>query len=718
MNANAPAFSPRQTSDEEPHTRKKGKQPTSTSSKKPGKKQSPPSHRPDNRPRPPRHPAAAPSSSTFSQRFQPSSSSSSTVEMPAETLVDKRGRVSLNHLLSFSFPARQAPPVYTPRRTKTSYQPYNKERFVNANFRFVTRPTGNYLVNTIDADSSFDWDDIEQVLISGEETPSCPICLSPPSAARVTKCGHIFCYGCILHYLELREPKKQWRKCPICWEAIYGRDLKSVRHIHPFAVTRPMKKDARITESSEPSETANLPIHVTEGDCIDLILIQRSSQSTLALPCSSTWPIEDALKQRHDATAFLPWHFTPDAMLFGRFMLATPEYLLLENDRDIDEMKEALKDAKEWGAVDDVPYLEAALKQLVLEAGDITQLCTNDVLNDNIDSAKLLLEAQKENRHPHGLPSSLSRQRPSNSSTTVASTDKNHDHFLGQAPSSPAPVLAEEIPEAYQHYQRQQAGMNTHHHNENDSAVGADALPTAALHIVPSKPQLTTSYLFYQAKDGQHLYLHPLDTRILKYEYGDYQHFPDQLQVKCTAVEETTMTEDVRKRFKFISHLPVSCDVTFIEVDIAQLVSKSTLAHFDHELKLRQKKRRDLKKKEERARKVASMKEEQRQKSMMQQHQQLQQQVSGRPAADPVPTNASIENDPFFRIYQPMTPEDNDRLLKEALDLSANEARANAPRTVWGTPAIANDAAGPTPANWADHIVVTQNRRKNRSKRK
>jgi len=46
---------------------------------------------------------------------------------------DKKGRVSLNHLLSFSFPERQEAPATSHRKPKvTSYQPFNKERFINA----------------------------------------------------------------------------------------------------------------------------------------------------------------------------------------------------------------------------------------------------------------------------------------------------------------------------------------------------------------------------------------------------------------------------------------------------------------------------------------------------------------------------------------------------------------------------------------------------------
>ena len=46
---------------------------------------------------------------------------------------DKKGRVSLNHLLGFSFPERQEAPATQHRKQKvTSYQPFNKERFINA----------------------------------------------------------------------------------------------------------------------------------------------------------------------------------------------------------------------------------------------------------------------------------------------------------------------------------------------------------------------------------------------------------------------------------------------------------------------------------------------------------------------------------------------------------------------------------------------------------
>jgi len=110
---------------------------------------------------------------------------------------------SLNHLLNFTLPPRvqHAPPL--PRRTKRPIksQAWNKDKFINAQYRFVMRPTGDYTVHFADPDIYFHWQDILQVIMtrppiddSGsdhEGAANCPICLSPSTAPRITKCGHV-----------------------------------------------------------------------------------------------------------------------------------------------------------------------------------------------------------------------------------------------------------------------------------------------------------------------------------------------------------------------------------------------------------------------------------------------------------------------------------------------------------------------------------------------
>jgi hypothetical protein len=47
---------------------------------------------------------------------------------------NKKNQVSLNHLLNFSFPVREEPQNTAPvrRRRNVNYQPFNKEKFINA----------------------------------------------------------------------------------------------------------------------------------------------------------------------------------------------------------------------------------------------------------------------------------------------------------------------------------------------------------------------------------------------------------------------------------------------------------------------------------------------------------------------------------------------------------------------------------------------------------
>ena len=118
------------------------------------------------------------------------------------------------------------------------------------------------LVNhTIDPDAIVDWDVVEQVVLKqgGSEPTACPICLFPPNAAKLTLCGHVYCWPCILHYLALSDDSS--RKCPICDHMVAREDLRSV-------VVVPQ------------------PDHCT-GATIEMRLMKRDRESLIAVPADS-----------------------------------------------------------------------------------------------------------------------------------------------------------------------------------------------------------------------------------------------------------------------------------------------------------------------------------------------------------------------------------------------------------------------------------------------
>ncbi|XP_065324527.1 E3 ubiquitin-protein ligase RNF10-like isoform X2 [Gordionus sp. m RMFG-2023] len=105
---------------------------------------------------------------------------------------------------------------------------YDKQQFLLAHCQFIILRE-NKLDSTFytNPDLFIEWHIIQQLIIWTQEDPFCPICLSTPIPAKLTKCGHIFCWPCILHYLDLSE--KYWRRCPICYESVKRDDLKSVK---------------------------------------------------------------------------------------------------------------------------------------------------------------------------------------------------------------------------------------------------------------------------------------------------------------------------------------------------------------------------------------------------------------------------------------------------------------------------------------------------------
>jgi hypothetical protein len=76
----------------------------------------------------------------------------------------KNQAVNANHLLNFQYdpisrPQPRGPRMYPPKRQK-KIKPYNKDLFLQVNFKFVVLDTGNYQIESMDPDKMLQWDDI------------------------------------------------------------------------------------------------------------------------------------------------------------------------------------------------------------------------------------------------------------------------------------------------------------------------------------------------------------------------------------------------------------------------------------------------------------------------------------------------------------------------------------------------------------------------------
>lgn len=72
-----------------------------------------------------------------------------------------------------------------------------REHFIRTCCKFFVLPNVRCEAEEANPDLIVNWDAIEYLQVQCTEEPVCPICLGPPLAAKMTRCGHIYCW-CVL----------------------------------------------------------------------------------------------------------------------------------------------------------------------------------------------------------------------------------------------------------------------------------------------------------------------------------------------------------------------------------------------------------------------------------------------------------------------------------------------------------------------------------------
>ncbi|KAI0980138.1 hypothetical protein GJ496_009692 [Pomphorhynchus laevis] len=97
---------------------------------------------------------------------------------------------------------------------------FDKNQYLRAVYKFLV-PKGVLKLN---------WSQTIEVHLCDCEKIVCPICLQDPVAGRITRCGHIFCFPCILQFFTMTSDK--YPRCPVCWKCISIVALKCFKFCH------------------------------------------------------------------------------------------------------------------------------------------------------------------------------------------------------------------------------------------------------------------------------------------------------------------------------------------------------------------------------------------------------------------------------------------------------------------------------------------------------
>jgi hypothetical protein len=389
-------------------------------------------------------------------------------------------------------------------------------------------------------------------------------------------------------------------------------------------------------------------------------LIQRPQITTMALPRSATWPSD--LVPPHQA----PFHFLPDVQSFAKFMLGTPETLKKDFEEELSMLLADRFEKMELGDDLGSGFVDAAIERVEGQLKEVELLDTPS-LQEAISSAW------------KGMDYATRRSEQPAISTPV--DDCPSDDPLGSDLTTP--------------------------HMYRDTPTPTGRNPRVKRNKVNPPPPSTSTYYFYQSASGAPIFLHPLDIRILLSHFGSYASFPDNIVVSITARSEGTVDDGLRKRCKYLAHMPAGADVVFVEADLESVVGKEALALFEGALRARKSKRKEKERKVERNR----FKAEEKAKHQMAQAESWRVNLS---ASREVWSRRDAEEPrDFGRMSSPPPQSRGDQTGGTGLSTTPGTA-ATPIAGVWGTRSFASTLSGPAAGEYfvqgLDRVNLLTNR--------
>ncbi|XP_075969810.1 E3 ubiquitin-protein ligase RNF10 [Anticarsia gemmatalis] len=446
---------------------------------------------------------------------------------------------NLNHLLNFMYPTRGVPERRGPQQLRRNVQqhraPYRHEHdlYLRAYCQFVVKEDGDYKANLLDPDVPIKWEQIEEIVVRGTGRSECPICLGTPAAGRVGLCGHVYCWACVLHYAATHE--KQPPPCPVCTTPLHVKDMKPTR----------------IVQWGSPAEE------------VTMRLVRRLRGSTTVEVAPPRGQLTD------EANPILPLeniNNAPYCKLFSANKQQVHEIIYRERD-EIEKQILAEIDTSE------VIYLEQALEMLKQKEENIDiKFDEPKVVEEEADEVPTVYEKQEINQNKldwfdvneegAACVEVVQNQMEELDLGAEIAVDSNLN------PEAPAFELEENQPEEFP---------------LTESPPPEQLVNNAITDI--DKLNQTKYFYFYQADDGQQIFLNSLNVRILNASWGALAAAPQVIRGRVLHRETFSLNEQTRKHMPCTAHLPLYCAYDIVELELLPpFVTDSALKNFTEEL--------------------------------------------------------------------------------------------------------------------------------------
>ena len=541
-------------------------------------------------------------------------------------------------------------------------------RYIHANYRFIVDPKGDYRAQAMDADVHLDWTTVLQILVSAQsQSANCPICLSTPVAPRMAKCGHIFCLPCLIRYMHstddsnpFPEKKARWKKCPICWDSVYISETRPVRWFQ--------------------GQEGEVP---REGGDVVLRLITRQPGSTLALPRDGA----ESLERVED----IPWYFAAEVMDYARVMKGSEDYMATQFDGEIEELRvQEKEDELMFG--DETQWTKKAVSA-IREAKERVKGIGNPPSPPQQPIEKKSKRPPIKFHEDKDIPDFYLIQHAGNSGQSSSAGS-----ITPSSQASESSLVGLKLGSSTRSSENSTQGLHltsgnpSSPHRPNIEHTHVD-YPRAAQSTTGHQPPNDTPFFFYEAL--LHYYLSPLDIRILKAAFGDFASFPSTILPRVERVSTGHIVDDeLRRRAKYLAHLPHGCEVGFLECNWTDVVVPEVLQEFSADIERRRDKNREKEVREEKARVRAEREEDDKRWAMARRRRpDVNRDIISEAEFQPLPRveeqlDGSHSTSLGYESSSPPWPSSRGQSGSAFASLASPSTSPSAPRTVWGTAAV------------------------------
>jgi len=220
---------------------------------------------------------------------------------------------------------------------------------------------------------------------------------------------------------------------------------------------------------------------------------------------------------------------------------------------------------------------------------------TNDFVKNIIDIEEVQLMIQREECEDSEIPFVEQAQE-------MLRTRREHFQSL-VSKQAPAPTTSQPVTQPTIQPTDDFNGNNPNlESSESDSNSDPEVIAEAESSVESKNETNDSDYYFYQASDGSPIFIASLNAKCLMSQYGSIMNGPEIISGAVLEIEDFTMDHELRRRFRYLSHLADGQPFSLVLLDSKDLnLNEDTFLKFKSQIVQRQKRKVQKDKEENKA---------------------------------------------------------------------------------------------------------------------